>query len=247
MIRVNKPAAIIPPYLFTGTVVYDQKLRKRRIQEFLENRNGKSCNIHFKSKYGVDYIVVFENEAQKYEPHFSKRELKGRGKRELLELASLLGKYFNKEFSPYKKSHLIKTLLEVTHVEYYTAHYNNPETAWCDLEATHAFRGRTSTEVIALMALNNSVHYIQEDLENLFYKNPLGGEVVVYEGTNLLDTIPLYGNISDAYTVWDRDIKNEVIASIMASRRDEPYAAALTAYLEEALPVDLRAIGTVEA
>ena len=237
MLKLSKINGIIPPFAFTGTLHYDNALAYIHFKEFEVNASGGSANIMLGN--GVDYIVLFDDEAHKGRPFYAKSRLQKMRKSTLIDLweyhngTRMRGGYN----TSYTKAEIISELMTITLEQYYRKHYE--ETArWYDLEADFVVRGYSQGDAFAVNDLTKTKRWDKESLCNIFYNSPLSGVVTVYENENEIETIYLDEFLDSEYITWQPEHKEALIAAVMKRYENEDYAAPLLEYLSETLPND---------
>lgn len=236
------------PFMFGGNLHYDNFLSSMWYDEFKENASGTSANIMLGSgRNGVDYVVLFDNEAQKDEPYYKKSRLQKMRKDGLIDL----WEYHNETCiqygynTTYTKAEIIADLMTVTLEQYYRKHYEDVE-RWYDLETDFVVRGYSQGDAVAVKDLSKSKFWDSEILTNIFYDTPLSGSVCVYDNGEFITDIYLDEFIEDVYGAWQPEHKEALIVSIMKHYGDESYASALEEYLRATLPNDYSEICHVD-
>ena len=247
MIKLYKINGVIPPYAFEGTLHYDNGLSNIRYNEFEANESGSSANIMLGSGHnGIDYVVLFDSEAQKDEPYYKKSRLQKMRKEALIDL----WEYHNETCirygynTTYTKAEIIADLMTVTLEQYYRKHYD--ETRWYDLEADFIVHGYSQGDAVAANDLTKHKVWDKDSLCNIFYDSPLAGVVTVYENDSELETIYLGEFLDSEYETWQPEHKETLIAAIMKRYENEDYVTALREYLTATLPNDYSEVSYVD-
>ena len=243
MLKLSKTNGVIPPYAFEGTLRHDNNLSYIRFKEFEANESGSTANIMLSGRNGIDYVVLFDNEAQKDEPFYKKTRLQKMRKEVLLDLWA----YHNDGHPQYgdTKAELIADLLTVTLEQYYCKHHE--ETSWHDLEADFIVHGYSQGDAVAVKDLTKSKIWDEASIHNIFYNSPLAGVVTIYGNENdELETIYLDEFIDNGYATWLPERKAELIAAIMKRYENADYATALREYLTTTLPNDYSEVRYVD-
>lgn len=239
MLKLSKTNGIIPPYTFDGTLHYDGTLSYIRFKGFEANESGGSANIMLgRGRNGIDYVVLFDNEAQKDEPYYKKSHLQKMHKEALIGL----WEYHNETSihygykTTYTEAEIIADLMTVTIEQYYRRHCD--EVCWYDLESDFIVRGYLQGVAVAVNDLTKHKVWGKDSLFNIFYGSPLSGVVMVYENDSEIETIYLDEFLNSEYETWQPEHKEALIAAIMKRYENEDYANALREYLTTTLPND---------
>ena len=242
MLKLSKTNGVIPSYAFEGTLRHDNHLSYIYFKDFEANESGNSANVMLSGRNGVDYVVLFEDEAQKDELYYKKSRLQKMRKGELEELWA----YHNNGYPHLTttKDELIEDLLTVTLEQYYSHHHD--ETSWHDLEADFIMRGYSQGDAIAVKDLTKHKIWDEESLRNVFYDSPLAGIVTIYENESEIETVYLDEFIEDEYTTWQPEHKEALIEAVMKRYESAGYATALREYLTTTLPSDYSEVSYVD-
>ena len=243
MLKLSKTHGVIPPYAFDGTLRHDNGLSYIHFKDFEANESGNSANVMLSGRNGIDYVVLFEDEAQKDEPYYKKSRLQKMRKEVLLDLwAYHNGGYPHPTLT---KAELIADLLTVTLEQYYRNHYD--ETSWHDPEADFTVHGYSQGDAIVVKDLTKLKLWDEESLCNIFYDSPLAGAVTIYGNENdELETIYLDEFLESEYEPWQPERKEALITAIMERYESEDYATALREYLTATLPNDYSEVRYVD-
>ena len=129
-------------FTFTGNLHYDKDLAYIFFEEFENNASGNTANLMLgNGRNGIDYVVLFENEAQKDELYFKKSHLVKMRKEALIDLWEGINGTsieYGYNYNPLK-SDLIDDLMRVTNGAYYTHHYNQSD--YQDLDYDYSIAG----------------------------------------------------------------------------------------------------------
>lgn len=243
MLKLSNPNAVIMPYAFEGGLHYDNGLSSLFFVEFKNNAFGNSANVMFSGRNGVDYVVLFENEAQKDESWFKKSHLQKMRKHELVYLYCNLIDYI--ESDEFTKPELIDDLMTISNDEYYRNHYSETE-RWYDLDHDYVVHGYSQGDAVAVKDLSKSKFWTKESLCNIFYDSPLSGKVTIYQDGQEIAEIYLDEHLDSLYPTWGSEHKNALIESVMKHYVNEPYTSALREYLMANIPEDYNGLDYID-
>lgn len=247
MIKLTKTNGITSPYMFEGTLRYDNGLSHIRFKEFGANESGYSANIMLGSgRNGVDYVVLFDSEAQKDAPYYKHAHLQKMRKTDLIDLWEHHNdtRIYHGYDTHYTKAVIIADLMTVTLEQYYRKHYD--DTRWSDLEADFIVRGYSQGDAVAVNDLSEQKLWSREKLCNVFYGSPLSGTIIVYENDAEIATIHLDEFLDDEYVTWQPEHKEALIAAVMERYENEVYADTLRKYLVVTLPNDYSEVDYID-
>lgn len=228
---LNTPTALFQQYAFTGRFGYDPDLTHVTRLDFFNNVSGYTANLSFPERGATDYIVIFENDAQKQEAHFSLEELQALSRDEILDLAEVHCQYFCGDVESEATEDLIEHLLCVTHKDYYSRHYSDVSSLW-DLESDFHISGGSQGEDIVVRDLSTHKLNTPSHLTWALFDAPLAGYVEIYANGEEISDFHFHEYFTTPYDLWDKETKEALITSIMKSYGDEPYAEGLEAFLQ---------------
>lgn len=244
MLKLSTPNAIIAPFAFEGGLHCDNSLASSYFNDFADNVSDTSANLMFSGRNGVEYVVLFENEAQKDEQHFNKSYLRLLRKCRLVDLyCRLIGHIDSYELT---KPELIDDLMTITHEKYYRRHYADDSVTWYDLEHDYVVCGYSQGDAVAVKDLSKSKFWTEESLCNIFYDSPLSGKVTIYQDEQEIAEIYFDEYLDSLYATWDSERKDALIESIMKHHTNKPYADALREYLSNTIPDDYSGLDYVD-
>lgn len=232
---LNTPTALFQQYAITGHFGYDPNLTHENRLDFFNNVSGYTANLSFPERGAVDYIVIFETEAQKQEKHFSEEELQALSREKVVELAEIHCPYFMGDAEGESTEELIGRLLCVSHEDYYTTHYSDVS-RWYDLESDFHISGSSQGDDIAVKDLSTHKVNTPECLTQGLFGTPLAGYVTIYDNGKEVGDFHFHEYFTDPDGLWEKETKEALITSIMKSYGNEPYAEGLEAFLRDLLP-----------
>lgn len=213
----------------------DQFLGRKQWEDFVNGVDGTSVQMFYGRNGGVDYCVIYENEAKRYEPHFlyavnslTYDELKG--------LCFDLGIDID---GSEEVEDLKQKVLEVDNEDYFEWCYENKN--YGDLDYDFMINGYNQGEFCKVLFVSKTPTHEKEELENIFYNTPIVAELKIYkvevsefEQDNkeyLIGCVDLCDFLEDNY-----DYDKQQMIDNFAGGYTEDFKEQILVYLEKNLP-----------
>lgn len=207
---------------FNHSIRYDLDLSQIYFDEFVSNASGCHDVQLFEN-----YLVIYGNDVNRHEKHFTNDELSTLTDDELMNLYDSLGLY---HYDLDDKNDLIDELLDLDHEDYYTKYYS--ENYYRDLDYTFDFNGYSQGHYYKVQTVGNVESWINDDyLTNIFYGTPVSGTIEIFINGDLVDELYISEYLDDEYN-YD---KVQLINNISNATLDKEYHSLLNDYLVDNL------------
>ena len=163
------------------SVFRDYDLAQEECREFLEGASGLAVD-QYGTRYGTNFIVIFENEQSAEKPYFTRTKLKETYRAELFYLWK---DYFTDYhgYADMTKTEMINDLLTITRRQYYAKQYE--QNGYRDIEEyDFKARGYNPGDIVKVCNADDMSFITSDYICNILYDTPIQADCVVWKREN---------------------------------------------------------------